>query len=68
MFGTDNIHSLCQLPSNDLNFVSCLKRATNKEISKAIEVMKSSDGKHKGRINACERELRKREKESGINA
>lgn len=58
----DNTRSLCHLPSTDLNFVSCLKRATNDEIIKAIDIMKSSNGKHKGRIKACERELKKRER------
>lgn len=62
MMYNDNTRSLCQLPSTDLNFVSCLNRSSNEEIIKAIETMKSSNGKHKGRIKACERELKKRER------
>lgn len=64
----DNTRSLCQLPSTDGNFISCLNRSSNEEIIKAIEIMKSSDGKHKARIKACERELKKRKKGEWINA
>ena len=35
-------------------------RATDEEISQAIDVMENSSGQHKGRITACKRELRKR--------
>lgn len=68
MFEVDNTYSLCTLPSTDLNFTSCLNCATDEEISKAIEQMKMSGGKHKGRIKACERELKRREKGEIINA
>ena len=59
---TDTVHSLSSLPATDLNFISVLNRAKDEEISQAIDVMENSSGKHKGRINACKRELRKRTK------
>lgn len=59
---TDTVHSLSSLPVDDLNFIFVLNRATDDEISQAIDVMENSSGKHKGRINACKRELRKRMK------
>lgn len=62
MIHTDIIHSLTSLPANDLNFVSCLKSATNLQIEMALEVMRSREGKDKGRIKACERELKRRNK------
>ena len=34
----------------------------DEEISQAIDVMENSSGQHKGRITACQRELRKRMK------
>lgn len=58
----DIVRSLCQLPSTDGNFICRLQRATDEEIRKAINDMRHSNGKHKSRILACERELRKREK------
>ena len=51
------------IASNRLNFISVLNRATDEEISQAIDVMENSSGQHKGRITACKRELRKRMKE-----
>ena len=62
MIHTDPVHALTSLPANDLNFVSCLKSATNLQIEMALEVMRNRDGKDKGRINACERELKQRVK------
>lgn len=56
----DTIKCLSSLPSTDGNFTSALKRATDGEIEKAIEIMENSNGQHKGRILACQRELRKR--------
>ena len=56
------VHTLCALPATDLNFKSALERASNEHIQEAIEAMKSSNGQHKSRIAACERELRRREK------
>lgn len=61
----DNANILSTLPCNDGNFQSAMSRATDDEIEKAIEVMKTNGGSHKGRILACERELRKRKR--GIN-
>ena len=58
----DNIRCLSSLPCNDGNFISVMNRATDEEISKAIDVMQNSSGQHKGRITACQRELRKRMK------
>lgn len=58
----DTVHSLSSLPSTDGNFISVLNRATDEEISQAIDVMETTGGQHKGRITACQRELRKRMK------
>ena len=58
----DTVHCLSSLPANDVNFLSELNRATDDEISQAIDVMEDSSGQHKGRITACQRELRKRMK------
>ena len=62
MIHVDTVHSLTSLPATDLNFVSCLKGATDLQIEMALEVMRNRDGKDNGRIKACERELRRREK------
>ena len=62
MFEIDTVHSLSTLPANDGNFKSCLNRATENQIMLAIVRMKDNGGKHKGRISACERELRRRNK------
>lgn len=59
---TDTVHCLSSLPASDLNFTSVLNRATDDEISQAIDVMENSSCQHKGRITACKRELRKRMK------
>ena len=59
---TDTVHSLSSLPATDVNFISVLNRATDDEISRAIDVMENSSGQHKGRITSCKRELRKRMK------
>ena len=63
MIHTDMVHALTSLPATDLNFTSCLKSATNLQIEMALEVMRNRDGKDKGRIKACERELKRRVKE-----
>ena len=60
---TYTVHCLSSLPASDGNFISVLNRATDEEISQAIEVMENSICKHKGRITTCKRELRKRMKE-----
>ena len=58
----DTVHCLSSLPATDGNFISVLNRATDEEISKAIDVMATTGGQNKGRITACQRELRKRMK------
>ena len=55
MIQTDTVHALTSLPATDLNFTSCLQRATDNQIRLALEAMRNRDGKDKGRINACER-------------
>ena len=62
MIKTDTVHALTSLPATDLNFVSCLKSATDLQIEMALEVMRNREGKDKGRINACDRELKQRVK------
>ena len=62
MIHTDTVHALTSLLATDLNFTSCLKSATNLQIEMALEVMRNRDGKDKGRIKACERELKRRNK------
>ena len=62
MIHTDTVHALTSLPAIDLNFVSCLKSSTNLQIEMALEVMRNREGKDKGRIAACDRELKQRNK------
>ena len=62
MIKTVQVHTLTSLPASDINFVSCLKSSTNLQIEMALEVMRNRDGKDKGRIKACERELKQRNK------
>ena len=62
MTKTDTVHALTSIPATDINFVSCLKSATNLQIEMALEVMRNREGKDKGRIKACEGELKRREK------
>ena len=64
MIHTDTVHALTSLPATDLNFTSCLQRATDNQILIALEAMRNRDGKDKGRINACERELKQRNKDN----
>ena len=61
MIKTDPVHTLTSLPATDLNFTSCLQIATDNQIRLALETMRNRDGKDKGRIKACERELRRRD-------
>ena len=61
MIQTHTVHALTSLPATDLNFTSVLKSATSLQIKMALEVMRNRDGKDKGRINACERELKRRD-------
>ena len=60
MIQTDTVHALTSLPATDLNFTSCLQRATDNQIRLALEAMRNREGKDKGRIKACERELKRR--------
>ena len=61
MIETDTVHTLTSLPATDLNFTSCLQRATQNQIRLALETMRNREGKDKGRIKACERELKRRD-------
>ena len=63
MIEADPVHTLTSLPATDLNFTSCLQRATDNQIRLALEAMRSREGKDKGRIKACERELKRRAKQ-----
>ena len=63
MIQTDPVHTLTSLPATDLNFTSCLQRATDSQIRLALETMQKRDGKDKGRIKVCERELKRRAKQ-----
>lgn len=63
MYHTDTVHALTSLPATDLNFTSCLQRATDNQIRLALETMRNREGKDKGRIKACERELKWRAKQ-----
>ena len=67
MIEADPVHTLTSLPATDLNFTSCLQRATQNQIRLALETMRNRDGKDKGRIKACERELKRREKSVNKN-
>lgn len=58
----DTVYCLSSLPASDGNFKSALSRATDTEITIALDVMATTGGQHKGRITACQRELRKRMK------
>lgn len=62
MIHTDTLHALTSLPATDLNFTSCLQKATDNQIRLALETMRNREGKDKGRIKACERELKQRNK------
>ena len=63
MFDESTVHTLTSLPATDLNFTSCLQRETDNQIRLTLETMQNRDGKDKGRIKACEMELRRREKQ-----
>ena len=67
MFDESPVHTLTSLPATDLNFTSCLQRATDNQIRLALETMRNRDGKDNGRIKACERELKRREKQVNIS-
>ena len=65
MYQTNTVHMLTSLPATDLNFTSCLQRATDNQIILALEAMRNREGKDKGRIKACEMELRRRIRDDG---
>ena len=53
------ISILTSLPATDLNYTSALNGATSLQIKLALEVMRNREGKDKGRIKACEMELKR---------
>ena len=63
MFDESPVHTLTSLPATYLNFTSCLQRATDNQIRLALETMRNREGKDKGRIKACESELKRRAKQ-----
>ena len=63
MYQADTVHALTSLPATDLNFSSCMQRATDTQIRLALETMRNREGKDKGRIKECERELKRRGKQ-----
>ena len=67
MYNADPVHTLTSLPATDLNFTSCLQRATDNQIRLALETMRNREGKDKGRIKACERELKRRDRSIGCS-
>lgn len=52
-----------KVETTDGNFTSSLNGASVDEIKEAIEIMKNRDGKDKGRMDSCYRELRKRSRQ-----
>ena len=60
MINEDNVKDLMYLPADDLNYRTLLIRSSAKDIEEAIDRMIESGGKHKGRIKACEKELKRR--------
>ena len=46
----DTVHCLSSLPASDGNFLSALNRATDEEITIALDVMATTGGQYKGRI------------------
>lgn len=60
MINEDNVKGLMSLPADVLNYRSILLWSSVKDIEEAIDRMIESGGKHKGRIKACERELKRR--------
>jgi hypothetical protein len=60
---SETVSIITNLPATDGNFKYALKKASIPEIKEAIRIMKHNKiGKHKTRINACNKELRIREK------
>jgi hypothetical protein len=60
---SETVSILTNLPANDGNFQCALNRASTREIKESIAIMqRDTKGMHKTRINACNKELRTREK------
>lgn len=58
-----NVHTLSNVPCNDVNYQTALRNASVAEIQEAIDVMKADvNGRHSTRIKACETALKKLEK------
>lgn len=68
MINEENVRGLISVPASDLNYRSILLRSSIKDIEEAIDRMIESGGKHKGRINACERELKRRSSHGQCNS
>ena len=62
MYEVDIIHSLCTLPTSDINFKSVLQRASMEQIETAIQRMEQSMSGNKTRLSACEAELKRRKR------
>lgn len=60
MINEENVKGLMIVPASDLNYRTLLIRSSVKDIEEAIDRMIESGGKHKGRIKACEMELKRR--------
>lgn len=59
---TNNINWLTSVPSNDINFLTSLKNASEEEICKAISLVEMKGGKNKTKLAALCRELKRRQK------
>ena len=55
---------LTTCPVSDCNYKAALERATNEELERAVQHLTDAPGGNKGRITACQRELRKRERKA----
>jgi len=56
----DAYRVILHIPVNDDNYKSGLERATDEELKQAIDYFKENPKGNKGRLLACKRELRKR--------
>ena len=56
------VDNLTKLPATDGNFESAIKSATKAQLQLAVKIMQmSTNGQHKARIEACERQIKKLE-------
>ena len=53
---------LTVVPATDRNYNRYLKDATREQLKEAIKIMAGRNGKDKGRITACQRELKRRDR------